>query len=296
MMTRESDSEFGCWMVEGQALAVEYSRATLESLRTEVVDGFHKLPRGGLEVGGVLFGQRSGNVVRILTSRPLACEHAAGPSFVLSEKDEAALRQLAESAATDPLLAGMTAVGWFHSHTRSGISLSQEDVGIWNRHFPEPWQVALVLHPEKLKPTRAGLFFREAGVVARGESSHLEFEVEPSRKVRKAMPRAPERVPQEDIAAPQPQVATSRTPGRLSWFLFALAWCIAAVSLAFAFRDQWLAKPPAAASKEVAAPIDPERERMAREIETLRSDLEREANRNRELEAAVEALKKPKKR
>ena len=296
MVTSDSESEFGCWRVEGQFLVVEYSRATLEALRTEVIDGFHRLPRGGLEVGGVLFGKRSGNAVRILASRPLACEHAAGPSFVLSEKDEAALRQLVESTASDADLAGMTAVGWYHSHTRSALSLTEEDLGIWDRHFPEPWQVALVLHPEKLKPTRARFFFRENGVMACGESSHLEFEVEPLRKVRKTTPRAPEPAPHVDTATPRPQRAPARAAGRLSWLLFALAWCIAAASLAFAFRDQWLPGPPPAPPKEVVAPADPERERMAREIETLRSDLEQEINRNRELEAAVEALKKSKKR
>jgi proteasome lid subunit RPN8/RPN11 len=300
MVTGNGGDEFGCWRVEGQPLVVEYSRAVLEALRKEVVEAFHKLARGGLEVGGVLFGKRSGNTMRILASRPLACEHATGPGFALSERDEAALRQLAESAATDPDLAGMAAVGWYHSHTRSGLFLSEEDVGIWNRHFPEPWQAALVLHPEKMKPTRAAFFFREAGGAARTDPGQLEFEVEPLRRQRTAAQPTPERAPQEDVAAPPPPFVAPRTTGRLSWFLFALAWCIAAGSLAYALRDYWLPKPPAPATppvKQAAPPIDPEKERMVREIEQLRADLDREIKLNSELQEEIAAPKKsPKKR
>ncbi len=289
------ESEFACWRVEGQPVVVEYSRGVLDTLRKEAVEGLHKIPRGGLEIGGVLFGKRSGSTVRILASRAVACEHAAGPAFMLSEKDEAALRQLAESAGTDGALAGMIAVGWYHSHTRSGIALTSEDVGLWDRHFPEPWQVALVLHPQKLKPTRAGYFVREGNGHLRTESSYLEFELEPSRWQRESPRPRPTSPKQDETSGAEPEdkldAATIRTSGRVPWLLFALAWCIAAVSLAYALRDYWMPKKPSSADQ---LPVrDPVREQMATEIQKLRSELVRQIQRNQDLEAEMSAMKSP---
>ncbi|HSW51554.1 MAG TPA: hypothetical protein VLH09_15315 [Bryobacteraceae bacterium] len=273
-------------------MAVEYSRSVLDALRAEVVDGFHKLQKGGLEVGGVLFGKRSGGTVRVLAWRALACEHAAGPGFILSERDEEALRRLVDSAAGDPELADMEAVGWYHSHTRSGLALTAEDVRIWDRHFPETWQVALVLRAEKLKPMRAGFFCRGEDGVARPGPSPLEFEVEAIPKPRRAAKPAPVSAPRGQTAAPPPAVAMRRTTSRLSWFLFALAWSIAAISLAYALRDHWLPKPSpreAPSAAPAAAPADPDKERLRREIEALRAELDRANERNSELAAKLAA-------
>src|SRR5205085_10327090 len=113
------------------------------------------------EIGGVLFGRHSEAEVRIEAFRPMVCEHAMGPTFVLSDKDKALLKkQLAESAY-DPSLHGLVTVGWYHSHTRSEIFLSDLDLEIYKKIFPEPWQVALVMSPAGMKPTRAGFFFRD---------------------------------------------------------------------------------------------------------------------------------------
>ena len=46
-------------------------------------------------------------------------------------------------------------VGWFHTHPRMGVFLSQYDNWLHNHFFPEPWQVALVIEPV----TEVGGFF-----------------------------------------------------------------------------------------------------------------------------------------
>jgi proteasome lid subunit RPN8/RPN11 len=170
-MGSETASEFGVWTADGQPWTVEYSLAVLDDIRVAVVDGLHRLSRGGLEVGGVLFGDRSGSRVRILAQRPMACEHSRGPCFVLSEKDLAELPQ-----ALAPL-DNLQPVGWYHSHTRAGIQLDDADIDLFNRHFPLPWQCALVLHPEKFGPVTAGFFFREAHGQLPAAASPREFEV-----------------------------------------------------------------------------------------------------------------------
>jgi hypothetical protein len=85
----------------------------------------------------------------------------------------------------DRTLNGLQAVGWYHSHIRSKISLSERDLELHSRRFPAPFQVAVVLRPSAEGPTRAGFFFREASGAIRTESSYEEFPLrsEPSEPV-----------------------------------------------------------------------------------------------------------------
>jgi proteasome lid subunit RPN8/RPN11 len=46
-------------------------------------------------------------------------------------------------------------VGWYHTHPRMGVFLSQYDTWLHTHFFPEPWQVALVMEPH----TQVGGFF-----------------------------------------------------------------------------------------------------------------------------------------
>lgn len=46
-------------------------------------------------------------------------------------------------------------VGWFHTHPRMGVFLSDYDLWLHRHFFPEPWQVALVIEPH----TQIGGFF-----------------------------------------------------------------------------------------------------------------------------------------
>src|SRR5436305_7471217 len=114
-------TQFGWWTVEGHSIVIEYSVDILDRIRAEVVDGFNRVRHGGIEVGGVLFGTREHNVVRVLAYRALQCEYATGPSFVLSAGDQARLRELLRSAGSDRRLHNLQPVGWYHSHTRSHI-------------------------------------------------------------------------------------------------------------------------------------------------------------------------------
>ncbi len=278
----DSKPEWACWRVEDPPFAIEYSRAALETVRSAAIEGLHKLAKGGLEVGGLLIGERSGDSVRILEARPIACEHAYGPSFTLSAGDEELLRGQLAALAAAPELTSLTVVGWYHSHTRSHVCLTEKDQEIYDRHFPEAWQVSLVLRPDKLRPVRAGFFYRESGQTLRRDSSYREFELEPLPKTLKpaALPATPE--PSLAVAEGQLPPPVARRPSPRYWLLFALAWSIAAASLAFAFRDYWLPRPSApAATEPVQRPPDPavleltrQRDELAIEVEKLRADLD----------------------
>ena len=55
--------------------------------------------------------------------------------------------------------------------------MSAADLAVFNRFFPSPWQVALVVRPANLAPTRAGFFFREPDGTLRTGASQREFQV-----------------------------------------------------------------------------------------------------------------------
>jgi len=246
----------------------------MEEVRFAALEAFHKLPWGGLEIGGVLFGRRTEDGLEIRAARELPCEHARGPSFVLSERDHQRLPRLLESASREPELRGLVPVGWFRSYTRGGAELSGEDCGIHQRYFAEHWQVILALHPARARPVRARFFARtQTGELA----PQQEFDLLPEPRLRTradfagadetgspAAP-APAATPESPPIGSSPAAgeeklsaagdvaedpSTSSFPGvdafapapvasRPRWILLAIAWLVALGSLAFAFRDVW---------------------------------------------------------
>ena len=170
-----SETKFGVWSVPQSTAAIHYSLVVIEEIRHEVSQGFQKMARGGIEVGGILYGRQADGGVNILAMRPISCEHSLGPSFQLSERDRAVLRADLEQAAGDPQLEGLAAVGFFLSHTRSEISLAASDMEMYTTYFPENWQIAMVIRPGRAGATRAGFFFREADGSVAVERSYLEF-------------------------------------------------------------------------------------------------------------------------
>ena len=192
------------WEVPECAVAVVYAAELMDGIRLAALEAFYAFPRGGAEIGGVLFGTREGARVCLSAWRPMPCEHALGPSFTLSANDRAKLTVLLRSAQVDSELAGLAPVGWFHSHTRSGVFLSEHDLELHRQYFAEPWQVALVLRPS-LAGTRAGFFARDAGGILRDGASFREFDLAPLSGRALALPDPPPLAP-EPARVPAPAV------------------------------------------------------------------------------------------
>jgi hypothetical protein len=171
-----SDAKFGSWSVAESPITIEYSLVLIEEIRHAVSEGVQRLSRGGIEVGGVLYGVRDGRTLRVMAIREIACEHARGPSFHLSQKDRAALAEQLAQDQQDARLDGMICAGWFVSHTRSEIALADSDQEIYATLFPAPWQVTMVIRPGRGSCMRAGFFVREADGTVRSERSYLEFD------------------------------------------------------------------------------------------------------------------------
>ena len=185
MMASPAEGDQATWSAPQCPFSISYSLRVLDDIRLAVMDAFFSLPRGGAEIGGLLLGTFEGEQVVISGYVPLDAEHAFGPSFTLSPRDEAQLAELIRRHE------GHVA-GWYHSHTRSEIFLTDADQALHRRFFPEPWQVALVLKPHTFQPMRGGFSFARIGDAIHGESSYQQFSLE-------AMPLRP--VPSGELPA-----------------------------------------------------------------------------------------------
>lgn len=160
-MPNATAPECGIWVSASGNIRVEYSLGVLEDIRAAAVEGLCRFPRGGIEIGGVLLGSAGDGVVRVTAARPVQCSYAHGPSFTLTQADEAAFRNAMHAGTS------LAPVGWYHSHTRCGIEFSAADTALHDRLFPEPWHVALVLRPEPFGSAEAVFF-------ARGDDGRIE--------------------------------------------------------------------------------------------------------------------------
>ena len=207
------------WSAAESPLTVEYSLVAIEEIRQQVLEGFQRLARGGVEVGGALYGKHTGGTVTILAVRPIQCEHARGPGFALSDNDKSALEAQLRRDAGDPALEGMECVGWFLSHTRSEILLAEPEQEVYSDYFGAPWQVTLVVRPVRAGNMRAGFFVREADGSVKGDRSYLEFNF-PDRfaGLLDRLPRsgAAGRTPPVITGHPQNEVATVTAPAPAS--------------------------------------------------------------------------------
>lgn len=171
-----SEAAFETWGVDDSPVSIEYSLVVLEEIRHQVSQGLLRFSRGGIEVGGVMYGTREGRKIRIQAIRPIPCDHANGPSFVLSAEDRTQFEaQLAEDSQ-DPHLQGLTRVGWFVSHTRGELTMTQGDLEMFSTHFRDPWQVTLVIRPGRGSAMRAAFFVWEQDGTVRTDHSYKEFQ------------------------------------------------------------------------------------------------------------------------
>jgi proteasome lid subunit RPN8/RPN11 len=211
--------EFASWRVPQFSRAIEYPLEVMEEIRAFACDELLQLSHGGDAVGGVLFGTRREDLIRILTWRPLACDRTQGEGLKLSYNDRMNLAVQLEVARQNSDLKDLRPVGWFVSHLRTGVSLSPSDLETYNGFFPESWQVTLVICPQGRGHAQAGFFLREADGKLQTEASYQVFELaplnlpvatEPEAPRKAAIAAAPEPAPVEKPPAPklqEPEVA-----------------------------------------------------------------------------------------
>lgn len=196
--------DFASWSVPGVSFTITYSVGVLHEIDFLVNEGYRSIPYGGIEIGGLLFGRLDRTEARIEAFRTIPCEHASGPSFVLSERDLAVLRNQLEAASADPELEGLERIGWFISHTRKSLEMNDRESALFEQLFPGPGKITLLIKPERFKPTRFGFLVRGAdGRVERDATQHAIILPLSGRAAREAT--APVPSISAPVAAPAPE-------------------------------------------------------------------------------------------
>jgi hypothetical protein len=117
------------------------------------------------DVGGVLWGE----LLRCPTSGRRWVRADAvrrSPVYLPEACDVPALASALGPATVDSEPGSLVRVGWYHSHARLGVALTESESGYHELEFPKPWQFALIL---VARSDPAGGVFRRgtAGVLSR---------------------------------------------------------------------------------------------------------------------------------
>jgi len=184
----------------GAVSEVHCSANVLAEVGELAMSGYRRLPWGGVEIGGVLFGKNDSRTVHISSFRPAECEHHYGPAFDFSEKDCEAMERLLAAAASDQALLGLTPVGWYQTVSRRDLNPSEHARALFQRFFPQPGQVTMVVKRSKQDPLSIGVFVRDSHGRVEMHSSPQEFTLEAlrelaSRLVEPVAPAPPDLVP-----------------------------------------------------------------------------------------------------
>lgn|GEM_PF-1790255 len=167
----EKVAEQAVWTAPDSSATVTYSLPLFHEIDFVVNEGFRKISHGGVEVGGLLFGSLEESGPTIDAFRPIACDHASGPSFLLSDADIERLAAQVTSAASDSELAGLKPVGWFLSRTRSPLHLLERELALFDRFFPEPRMLTVLIKPERFQPTRFSFLLRGPNGLANDDAA-----------------------------------------------------------------------------------------------------------------------------
>jgi hypothetical protein len=172
---------------------------------------------------------------------------------VLSAKDETVLKTQ---------MAGMNrqVVGWFHSHTRSEILFSPQDMQLHETFFPQPWHIGMVLRPANMKPLRANYYFRDhSGALVPGKSEFIVDVLrggEPEKPVIKALPVLTLPVVAPPVVAPPVVLAPVAAPLPA---VPAAAFERPPIPQSKPVERRVVPDPPAVASRPPAVPVPPAR-------------------------------------
>jgi hypothetical protein len=167
-MPDSPETGYAFWIDPDSSFKITYSLPVFHEVDFYVSEGFRRIPHGGVELGGLLFGRRDGNSARIEAFRNIESEHASGPSFVPSERDLKMLEQQLAVAKSDPDLADLEPLGWFVAHTRSDLEMNDREVALFDRFLPGPGKFTVLAKPERFQPTRFAFLLRtEDGQIQR---------------------------------------------------------------------------------------------------------------------------------
>ncbi|MEZ5401258.1 MAG: hypothetical protein R2729_16425 [Bryobacteraceae bacterium] len=169
------------WEVPGKPVSARLEIDFVDRLLMEIMRGFGVVPRRGVEMGGILLGSvqsgPAGKVVLVEDFEPVACQHAKGPAWLLSEDEQI---QFEDTLARWAPAEGKRtyAVGFYRSHTREGLGMTPEDEEMYRQYFRDPSAITLLVKPFATRTSVGAIFFRE-GETCKTDVSYEEFPFHP---------------------------------------------------------------------------------------------------------------------
>ncbi len=158
------------WEPPEAPLAIYISLDVVDRLLQDVMRGFGAVPKRGAEVGGILLGKATEGdrlTIEIDEYEMIPIEYKRGPSYLLSDADLKAFEET-YGRLRHGFKAGFHPIGMFRSHTRDAVGLSQDDLDLMAKFFPEADKVVLLIRPYATKVSTAGFYFRQGGEFAKG--------------------------------------------------------------------------------------------------------------------------------
>jgi tetratricopeptide (TPR) repeat protein len=206
------------WEAAGKPVSVELSLDVMGRLGMAVSEGFRALRRRGLETGGLLIGTNrvEGDlvVVEIDDFEAIECDHATGPSYVLSEADRRRLE--ARIAVREGAGKEHSVVGFYRSHTRSGFAITAEDADVYSMYFGKAADVFLLIKSNDSAPPAGGFIIREGGeVLAPSPYVQFLFNQHSAKQPAAVIPGAS--LPRPSAPAQTAPVVPPRVPRRSVW-------------------------------------------------------------------------------
>lgn len=219
------------------AVPIRASEEVLAGIRRTAVEQFLSIPRGGLETGGLLFGRTDADGLTILSYDELPIQHLSGPSFLLSPQDEQTLtlRLQKHAAPEEPEV-----IGWWHSHTRSDVEITEDDLRIHRKFFTGARQIALIVKPFKLDPAIGAIYLpNEPGVDPKRPHARFTIGAPPAPRAVVEEAKTP-LVPLSPVVVNPPvrPIKSKRRAYRLAAAIAAAAVCLIAVLYAALPRPQ----------------------------------------------------------
>ena len=238
------------WNDAAGTLTVELAIPTVDRLALESLEAFKAVPRGGLEIGGLLLGSRDSSTgctrIRIDNYVSVASEYRSGPYYALSPFD---LETLHQAVAQHP-----DAVGMYRTVTHAeNPVLQSDDHSVFERHFTSEGNVFLLIHPASRtaafyvwSPKGLAMVHRfpfEAGVLSHGSTEPAESEPETETEAQ----------PKVDTAPPRPSVILAGPSRSRTWLMRAVALVAGGIIGALAWHRT--APVPPAPAAQVSAPV-----------------------------------------
>jgi hypothetical protein len=164
------------WQPPGKSVRVDLELDLVDRMRSTVLDAASDGSLGrSLETGGILLGrtrrERGLTVVELGDFEPVECEHAVGPSFLLSGTDRQLLQKRLGNRGANR---GLSVVGFYRSHTRTQLVATLEDIALMSSYFRDSSNLLLLIHASHGRPLTGGFLIWEDRAI-RSTRPYLEF-------------------------------------------------------------------------------------------------------------------------